>query len=263
MFWKYAANKTNVRTMVPNLYLTNEESPNDMTSNDREEAQKLSNLFASVLTNKVEGVWELANKPEIKHKLAILIDEEVVSKILVKLKVTKSPGPDQMHSSILHEIRSILVTPLTLKFQTSLRTGVLPAAWKKANITAIHKKGSMQFSMRLATTAELAWPVSYVRSWNPLSGMPLSNIWKTTFHLLIDNLASWVVVPPLSNYWTSSMTGLRSWIETAVWMWCTVTSWKPLTLFHMAASFRSSSITGLIVCSWGGSGGSWLTGNNV
>ena len=27
-------------------------------------------------------------------------------------------------------------------FQTSLRTGVLPAAWKKANITAIHKKGS-------------------------------------------------------------------------------------------------------------------------
>ena len=27
-------------------------------------------------------------------------------------------------------------------FQTSLWTGVLPAAWKKANITAIHKKGS-------------------------------------------------------------------------------------------------------------------------
>ena len=72
----------------------------------------------------------------------IHIDEEVVSKKLAKLKVTKSPGPDQMHPRILHEIRSIIVTPLTLMFQTSLRTRVLPAAWKKANITAIHKKGS-------------------------------------------------------------------------------------------------------------------------
>ena len=47
-----------------------------------------------------------------------------------------------MHPRILHEIRSVIVTPLTLMFQTSVRTGVLPAAWKKANITAIHKTGS-------------------------------------------------------------------------------------------------------------------------
>ena len=80
MFWKYAANKTKVKSKVPDLYLIDEESPNDMTSNDQEKAEKLSDFFASVFTNEVEGVWELANKPDIKRKLVIHIDGEVVSK---------------------------------------------------------------------------------------------------------------------------------------------------------------------------------------
>ena len=73
---------------VPDIYLTDAESPNDMTSNDQEKAEKLSDFFASVFTDEVEGVWELANKPDIKHKLVIHIDEEVVSKKLAKLKQT-------------------------------------------------------------------------------------------------------------------------------------------------------------------------------
>ena len=102
--------------------------------------QKKSDFFTSVFTNEVEGVWELANKPDMKHKLVIRINEEVVSKNLPSLRWQNLPA--QMHPRTLHEIRSIIVTPLTLLYQTSLQTGVLPAAWKKANITAIHKKGS-------------------------------------------------------------------------------------------------------------------------
>ena len=68
MFWKYAANKTNVIFKVPDINLTDDESPDDMTRNDQEKAEKLGHFIASVFTYEVEGVWELANKQEIKYK---------------------------------------------------------------------------------------------------------------------------------------------------------------------------------------------------
>ena len=61
------------------------------------------------------------------------------------LKISKSPGPDGMHPRVLSELRTVLVSPLLVIFQTSVRTGSLPAAWnmwKDANISAIHKKGN-------------------------------------------------------------------------------------------------------------------------
>ena len=141
MFSKYAANKTKVKSKVPDLYLTDEESPNDMTSNDQEKAEKLSDFFSSVFTNEVEGVWALANKPDIKHKLVICIDEDSQQKNLPKLKVTKSPGPDQMHPRILDEIRSIIVTPLTQMFQTSLRTRVTTCSMEEGKYNCHPQEG--------------------------------------------------------------------------------------------------------------------------
>ena len=47
-----------------------------------------------------------------------------------------------MHPRVLSELRTVLVSPLLVIFQTSVRTGSLPAAWKDANISAIHKKGN-------------------------------------------------------------------------------------------------------------------------
>ena len=152
--------------------------------------------------------------------------------------------------------------PLTLMFQTSLRTGVLPAAWKKANITAFHKKGGKHVTRNYR-------PVSLTS----IICKVMESIVRNAFvKYMKENLlftdrqfggGGGGAVPPLASYWRSSMTGLRSWIGAALWMWCTVTSWKPLTLFHMAASSRSLSITGSIVSLWSGSGGSWQTGNNV
>ena len=141
-FWKYAASKTKVKSKIPDLYTSDDESPNDMTENDQEKAEKLGSFFSSVFTNEVEGIWDIANKPEISFKLNLSIDEDTVGKKLAKIKVTKSPGPDLMHPRILYETRSALIKPLTLMYQTSVRTGKLPAAWKNANITAIHKKGN-------------------------------------------------------------------------------------------------------------------------
>ena len=74
-----------------------------MTKNDGGKAERLGEFFASVFTNEIEELWDLANKPECKEKLRIVIDKETILKKLGKLKVSKSPGPDGIHPRILHE----------------------------------------------------------------------------------------------------------------------------------------------------------------
>ena len=62
MFWKYAVNKINVKAMVPDLYLADEDSPNDMTSNNQEKEEKncLTSLPVSLLSRlKGFGSWQI------------------------------------------------------------------------------------------------------------------------------------------------------------------------------------------------------------
>jgi hypothetical protein len=67
--------------------------------------------------------------------------KEKVKKKLDKLKISKSPGPDGIHPRVLKEVSMSLCTPLSIIFETSNKTGLLPEDWKCANITAIYKKG--------------------------------------------------------------------------------------------------------------------------
>ena len=104
--------------------------------------ETLSQFFSSVFTKELDGMWELSNKPEIKTELNLDISKDAILKKLNKIKISKSPGPDSIHPRVLRELSQELVTPLSLIFETSVRTGTLPNAWKQANITALHKKGS-------------------------------------------------------------------------------------------------------------------------
>ena len=61
---------------------------------------------------------------------------------LLKLKTNKSPGPDKIHPRVLHEMTPKITIPLTIIFNTSLRTMSLPSEWKKASVSAIFKKGN-------------------------------------------------------------------------------------------------------------------------
>ena len=70
-----------------------------------------------------------------------LITKEDICTRLAKLKIDKSPGPDQLHPRILYEIRDVIAYPLFLIFSKSIETGRLPCDWKLAEVTAIYKKG--------------------------------------------------------------------------------------------------------------------------
>ncbi len=74
----------------------------------------------------------------------INVEEEMVLKKLKKLKANKSAGPDGLHPRLLKEIAKSICKPLTLIYNKSIQEGKTPDGWKKAHVTALHKKGSKQ-----------------------------------------------------------------------------------------------------------------------
>ena len=70
------------------------------------------------------------------------ITEEDVLSGLLRIDPFKSVGPDDIHPRILKELAHELYRPLTHIFRTSMATGIVPDAWKTANVVPIFKKGS-------------------------------------------------------------------------------------------------------------------------
>ena len=72
----------------------------------------------------------------------ISITHHHVQEKLNHLNVYKSTGPDLPHPRVLRTLEDMLCEPLNHIFNKSAETGISPADWKSANVTAIHKKGN-------------------------------------------------------------------------------------------------------------------------
>ena len=89
------------------------------------------------------------NYPEFESRMHgnnilqnVRITENDVCEKLKRLKEDKACGPDGIHPKLLKECAEIIAIPLYLIFSKSLESGVVPADWKLANVSPIHKKGS-------------------------------------------------------------------------------------------------------------------------
>ena len=67
------------------------------------------------------------------------ITEDEIAKILKKLKIDKSPGPDKIHPRVLKEIVDTIAMPFKIIFELSLKDNEVPKNWKEAQISAIFK----------------------------------------------------------------------------------------------------------------------------
>ena len=136
-FYSYVRNKQKVKVKVTNL----DKWDGNFTKDDSESCQVLSDFFSSVFTKEDSG--ELPDFPkrtdfEVND---ILVTEEKVKKKLMNLKTDKSQGPDGINPRLLKECNSSLSKPLSIIYQKSVDTGILPTDFKTANITPIFKKG--------------------------------------------------------------------------------------------------------------------------
>ena len=74
--------------------------------------------------------------------LELKITRDKVTKLLMKLKVDKSPGLDNLHPRFMTKTAETLSEPLTLLYNQSLRKSEVPSMWRSALISAIFKKGN-------------------------------------------------------------------------------------------------------------------------
>jgi len=67
------------------------------------------------------------------------ISPEVVFRKLERINIRKAAGPDNLPNWFLRDFAFALCDPLCYIFNSSVREGVVPTAWKQANIVAIPK----------------------------------------------------------------------------------------------------------------------------
>ena len=143
IFWKFIQSKTKTKEKIPCIIDENGE----LHTEDKIKAELMNDFFQSVFT--VES--DRQNAPTLHQRTNEIISSlkfcpENIQKHLENLKVTKSPGPDQMHPKFLHETAKEISVPLAKIFNTSLANMKLPESWKKANVTPLHKKGPKKLS---------------------------------------------------------------------------------------------------------------------
>ena len=113
-----------------------------LSSTDQETANVLNDYFSTVFeVEPDEPLPEFEDTTFIQPLEHISITEREVEKVLSALKASKSQGLDPFHPKFLKETKHLITIPLTIIFQKSLDDSTLPPIWKKANVSAIFKKG--------------------------------------------------------------------------------------------------------------------------
>ncbi|CAH8612736.1 unnamed protein product [Schistosoma intercalatum] len=72
----------------------------------------------------------------------VVIEKDIVLRLLQHLKPDKSSGPDDIHPRIMKAISDEIAEPLAILFDMSLRQSRLPSDWKDAIISPVYKAGS-------------------------------------------------------------------------------------------------------------------------
>ncbi|MCG7869883.1 MAG: hypothetical protein JAY74_26365 [Candidatus Thiodiazotropha taylori] len=139
LFWKISKQLLNLdlsSSSVPPLNVNG-----NILENDLDKATALNSFFAAQSTvddsNKSLPAVGLIDHPLLN---SITITNQEVLDVLQSLNVSKSCGPDLINPRLLKEGAHYLKIPLTYIFNSSLSQCEFPNAWKKANLTPIHKK---------------------------------------------------------------------------------------------------------------------------
>ena len=126
-FWTYIKSLRKDNHGIPPLNL------NDTVINENlHKANVFNDYSKSVFTT--ENLQSFPDKGPNPHSSPGIL------KLLNNLNANKATGPNRICARVLRETSSIIAPILTIIFQCSLDTGIIPEDWKTANIVPIHKK---------------------------------------------------------------------------------------------------------------------------
>ena len=105
----------------------------------QELVNSLNQFYVSVNADlpRLDGNILPAFLPAVAGSLTVQPHE--VCKKLLAIKPSKAHGPDNVPCRIVKEFAYELAEPITTIFNTSLRSGIVPAVWKESNVIPIPK----------------------------------------------------------------------------------------------------------------------------
>ncbi|MCG8077918.1 MAG: reverse transcriptase family protein, partial [Candidatus Thiodiazotropha taylori] len=108
---------------------------------DTDKANILNDYFAQQTTlDETNASLPATPLYDVNTLNSIVTTADEIQSILKSLPVGKAAGPDSISNRLLNELAVPLSEPLAELFNSSLRSGKVPKAWKEANITPVHKK---------------------------------------------------------------------------------------------------------------------------
>ena len=138
-FFNYIRKQTTVCFIIPCL----KNLDGSLATSDAEKGNLLSEYFASVFVDDNGIIPEFnVNCQTALNSLNCEIGPMI--RIVKKLKINSSPGPDKITPYFLKNIIANIANPLSKLFNKCLTEGYVPEEWKIAHIIPIYKKGDAQ-----------------------------------------------------------------------------------------------------------------------
>ena len=142
-FWGYVKSKTNTNNAMGNIKVCNSTGVAEVIVDDERKSNAFADYFSSVFSHEPDTEFDKLLSIKCNYPMSDLkISHSMVLEKLTKLRIDKSPGPDNIHPRVLKELQDQLSIPTAKLYNVSLQTGKLPEEWRQSTITAIHKKGS-------------------------------------------------------------------------------------------------------------------------
>ena len=134
-FWAYVRQKQRCASRIPPLELADGSTVVD----DMGKANALSAQYESVFTADDGVQLQMTNRHFTTTIETVTINVGTVFQQLHQLQPKVSCGPDNIPSIVLQRAAVALAEPLTTIYTLSFHSGVVPSAWRCANITPIPK----------------------------------------------------------------------------------------------------------------------------
>ena len=140
-FWAHVRQKLKTKAGVAPL-LADKRDSESTRFDDKEKADILQKQFAGVFTCEPDGDLPTFEKRTDSVIGRMVVEKEMVRKLLLILNVNKSCGPDEIHPRMLIELADLICGPLALIMNKTLTDGIMPQDWRAANVSPIYKKGA-------------------------------------------------------------------------------------------------------------------------
>ena len=145
--FRYINSKAKTKVGITQLHTDPNDDKSEVTDNNKEMAEIMADYYVTVFTREPDGIIPKLDDKDIYHDMEdVIINRDKICKVINKLKVNKSPGPDGFHPRMIKELVNSIVTPIEIIFTKSTDLKIVPEQWKEAKVSAIFKKGNKKIA---------------------------------------------------------------------------------------------------------------------